>query len=200
MIRASKAALRELGYTEGERTVSVKIRVHKDLRETVDFVRAVEDAGADFITVHGRTRGMASSVPVSLEAMRVVKEVARVPVLGNGDVFEMGDVKEHVRFTGVDGVMAARGILQNPALFGGREACPWEAVERFLGRVVRAPIPFKLVVHHLSEMVGTDHRGGTVGGGVGTLFNKDERKGMMACGNMVELIDFIDGIREVRRL
>jgi tRNA-dihydrouridine synthase 4 len=96
--------------------------------------------------------------------------------------------------------MSARGILQNPALFAGHESCPWEAVEIFLNKVVKAPIPFKLVVHHLSEMVGTDHQGGTVGGGKGTLLTKEERMAMMECGNMIELMDYLDEIREINRL
>jgi tRNA-dihydrouridine synthase 4 len=33
-----------------------------------------------------------------------------------------------------------------------------------------------------------------------TLFSKEERKGMMECGSMVELIDFLDEVREVTRL
>ena len=78
---------------------------------------------------------------------------------------------------------------------GEREGCSWDVVERFMNEVTRRPIPFKLVVHHLSEMVGSDRsqRGST-------LLSKEERKEMMACLSMVELIDFLDGVREVRRL
>lgn len=209
MIRAAKAALAEAGYGE-TKTVSVKIRIHKDIEETVAFVRRVQEAGVDFITVHGRTRSMRSSEMVVLEGIRRVKEVAVVPVLANGDVFGWGDVRVCVQRTGVDGVMAARGMLMNPGLFMEEEecgengdvdgeVCKWEVVERFLNRVVKAPVPLKLVVHHLSEMVGSDRKGGLVGGGVGTLFTKEERMGMMNCGNMLELIDYLDGIREVRR-
>jgi tRNA-dihydrouridine synthase 4 len=44
--------------------------------------------------------------------------------------------------------MSARALLANPALFAGYEACPWEAVELFMNKVVKAPLPFKLVQHH----------------------------------------------------
>jgi tRNA-dihydrouridine synthase 4 len=196
MVTAAKSSLKELGYG-GQKTVSVKIRVHKDLRETVDFLKTVEQAGVDFVTIHGRLRSTPSSKPVDLEAIKTVAGCARVPTISNGDVFSLEDVKKHVEITGVNGVMAARGILENPALFEGR-GCSWEVVECFLNKVVRAPIPFKLVVHHLSEMVGTDHLGGTVGGGPGTLLTKEERMGMMECASMAELIDFLDEIREIR--
>jgi tRNA-dihydrouridine synthase 4 len=194
LIKSAKCALHTLGY-EGGKTVSVKIRIHKDLRETVDFIKTVEDAGVDFITIHGRTRSTPSSHPVNLEAIKLLASHTTVPTLSNGDVFILSDAFSHVKETEVDGVMSARGLLQNPALFRGDEGCPWEAVEVFLEEVVRRPVPFKLVVHHLSEMVGSDRSQSR-----STLLTKEERKEMMACNNMVGLIDFLDGVREVRRL
>ena len=178
----------------------MKIRIHKDLRETVDFVRTVQAAGVDFITIHGRTRSMRSSELVILEGVKLVAEHITVPKLSNGDVFTLADARSHTEITGVDGVMSARGLLENPALFKGFEGCPWEAVEVFMNKVVKAPIPFKLVVHHLSEMVGSDRMTGTVGGGPGTLMTKEERMQLMDCGSMLELMDWLDDVREVRRL
>lgn len=198
MVKSAKEALREAGYAE-TKTVSVKIRIHRDLRETVDFVRALEEAGADFVTVHGRQRRTRSSQPVDLQAIKLVKEHANVPMLANGDVFSLSDAFATARETGVDGVMAARGLLQNPALFQGYEGCPWEAVEVFMNKVAKMPIPFKLVVHHLTEMCGSDRDGGMPGGGAGTLLNKEERMKLVACASMVELVDFLDDIRSVRR-
>ena len=91
--------------------------------------------------------------------------------------------------------MAARGLLQNPALFAGYEQCPWEAVETFMNYVVKAPVPFKLVVHHLSEMVGSDwsQKGNT-------LWNKEERVRLMGCKSLVEVMDFLDGVSELSML
>lgn len=195
MITAAKTAIYDLGYKN--KTVSVKIRIHKDLRETIDFIRTVEKAGVDFITVHGRMRSTPSSRPVDLEAIKLLTEHTTVPTLSNGDVYTLRDAHAHAQATRVDGVMSARGLLQNPALFEGYESCPWEGVEVFMSRVVRAPIPFKLVVHHLSEMCGSDHSQSQAGGG--TLLTKEERRRLMACRSMVELIDFLDGVRGVRR-
>ena len=101
----------------------------------------------------------------------------------------------HLLRAGVDGVMAARGLLENPALFRGDESCPWEAVEVFIRKVVRQPIPFNSVVNHLSEMCGSD--GGQCGK---TLLGKEERRELMGCRSMVELIDYLDSVREIRRL
>jgi tRNA-dihydrouridine synthase 4 len=97
--------------------------------------------------------------------------------------------------------MAARAILSNPALFKGFESCPWEAVEKFMSYVIRAPIPFKLVVHHLGEMCGNGGHGERGGDGVsGALLTKKERAEMVNCRDMLELIDWLDGVKELRRL
>lgn len=169
----------------------------------------------DFITVHGRMRSTRSSEPVNLDAIRIVKEHARVPVIANGDVFSLSDVDRIVHETGVDGVMSARGLLECPGLFaspalsssqttrnGYREEHDsasdnrWEVLELFMNSVIRAPIPFKLVVHHINEMVGSDR---SQSGKATTLFSKEERAGLMDCKSLLEVIDFVDGVREVRR-
>jgi tRNA-dihydrouridine synthase 4 len=193
MVTSAKSALQSLSYTN--KTVSVKIRIHKDLRDTVDFIKAVEEAGVDFITIHGRTRSTPSSKPVDLDAIKLLAEHTTVPTLSNGDVYNLSHAYSDFQQTGVDGVMSARGILQNPALFAGYETCPWEAVEIFMTKVMRAPIPYKLVVHHLSEMIGSDYSMK----GLGTLVTKEQRMEMMSCSSMVDLIDWLDDLRIVRR-
>jgi tRNA-dihydrouridine synthase 4 len=196
IVKEAKRVVREEGY-EGRRTVSVKIRVHRDLRETVDFVKRVEMAGVDFITIHGRTRSTRSSEPVDLEAIKCVAEHCIVPTIANGDVFTLSDAFEKWERAGCNGVMSARGLLENPALFdeSGKGGCTWEVVERFMNKVIRQPIPFKLVVHHLGEMGGSDRsqKGET-------LMTKEERMGLVACRDMLALIDYLDEIRGVRRM
>ncbi len=77
--------------------------VGTSFRETVDFVKTVEAAGVDYITCHGRRRSQKSREPVNLEAIKIVKETATVPVVANGDAFNLDDVQRIVGFTGVDG-------------------------------------------------------------------------------------------------
>ncbi|ESZ91181.1 hypothetical protein SBOR_8432 [Sclerotinia borealis F-4128] len=196
MVKEAKSALQREGY-EGKKTISVKIRIHKDLRETLDFIQTVQSAGADFLTIHGRTRSTPSSHPVSLPAISLLTSHTHIPTLSNGDIFTLSDAQTHVSLTGVNGVMSARGLLENPALFAGYTHTPWEAVEVFLNEVLKKPIPFKLVVHHLSEMCGTDR---TQNGGGNGLLGKEERAKLMACMDMLDVLDFMDGVREVRRL
>jgi tRNA-dihydrouridine synthase 4 len=175
MVRAAKARL------PSAKSVSCKIRIHKDLSQTMRWVKAVEESGVDFITVHGRTRAQRSSTPPDYNAIQKLKESVSVPVLANGDVYSAADVKRIVAETGVDGVMAARGILENPALFAGHDATPKDCVLRFLEHAVRYPIPFPLVLHHFSEMTARIP-------GV----TKKERKQLMDCRDLVDLIDFVE--------
>ncbi|RDL42176.1 FMN-linked oxidoreductase [Venustampulla echinocandica] len=203
MVKAAKNALESQGY-DSQKTISVKIRVHSDLRHTIDFIRTVTDAGASFITIHGRTRSTPSSNPVNLDAIKLLRSHTPLPVLSNGDVFTLSDALRHAEDTGVDGVMAARGLLLNPALFdrsrgagyelGEREGegCTWDVVETFMNKVSREPIPFKLVVHHLGEMCGSD-RGQR---GKGALLNKEERARLVGCNSFLEVMDLLDEVRE----
>ncbi|KAI5815746.1 dihydrouridine synthase [Pyronema omphalodes] len=166
--------------TGKEFCISVKMRIHADLEETKRWVQIVEAAGPDYITVHGRTRNMRSSEPVKLDGVKLVKETASCPVIENGDVFSLEDVDRIVKETGVDGVMAARGLLTNPALFAGFKKTPWGAIERFIAYNMQQPIPFRLAQHHIIEMMEN-------------LIPKKDRSAMYeAAGTMVEMLDYLD--------
>jgi tRNA-dihydrouridine synthase 4 len=143
--------------------VSTKIRIHADLRQTVEFVRQVESAGIDFISVHGRTKSQRSSTPPNLEAIALVKSTVRCPVVANGDVYSLGDVRQIVNATNVDGifltvfnsgVMAARGLLENPAMYAGHDKTPWGCVERYVDYALSYGSNFHIFQHHLVEMTG----------------------------------------------
>ncbi|KAK3827825.1 MAG: hypothetical protein J3Q66DRAFT_276007 [Benniella sp.] len=131
---------------------SIKIRIHKNLRETEEFVKRALSVGVDFITVHGRTRNQKSTVPVNLQGMKLVKEVSTVPVLANGDVFSVEDANAIVEATGVDGTMAARGILENPALFAGYNTTPWECIENYVDLALSYGTNAFIFHHHLMYM------------------------------------------------
>lgn len=89
--------------------------------------------GVGAITVHGRTRKQMYKGYSNHEAIRAVKEVATVPVIGNGDLRCGADARKMIEATGCDGVMLARGALGNPWIY--RE------VERYLedGTIPRPP-------------------------------------------------------------
>nr|XP_055046611.1 B-cell receptor-associated protein 29-like isoform X3 [Misgurnus anguillicaudatus] len=82
--------------------VSIKIRIHKDLRKTVDLCQKVEAAGVSWITVHGRTADERHQ-PVHYDAIKTIKSSLSIPVIANGDIKNMQDVESIRDLTGVDG-------------------------------------------------------------------------------------------------
>jgi len=112
------AIVREMKRAIGETPLSVKIRLGWDDADTFkSFIPLIEDAGADLITMHGRTKSQGYSGVSDWERIRQAKEIARVPFIANGDIHEPTQVNECLEQTGADGVLIARGALGNPWFF-----------------------------------------------------------------------------------
>ena len=84
-----------------------------------EFARALVDAGAAMITVHGRTRAQGFSGSARMEPIAAVRAAlpASIPVIGNGDVKDVDAYRRMKAETGCDGVMIGRGSMGNPWLF-----------------------------------------------------------------------------------
>jgi nifR3 family TIM-barrel protein len=83
-----------------------------------DLARALEDAGAAAIFVHGRTRAQGFSGRVNLEGIRrVVAAVRAIPVIGNGDVTTPEAARHMLEATGCAGVSIGRGAFYDPWIF-----------------------------------------------------------------------------------
>ncbi|KAG7712585.1 hypothetical protein KL930_001029 [Ogataea haglerorum] len=169
-----------------EIVIETKIRVHSDIQETVEFVKLVEAAGVDFITVHGRTKNTRSSEPCDFDKIKTIKETVSVPVIANGDCRSLEDAYRIARDTGCDGVMAARGILNNPAMFAGYERAPWGAIEKFWNLSTAYGLPFRLIQHHLGCML------------VGQI-SKQLQNELNSKSSLLELMDWFDANFELKR-
>lgn len=99
--------------------VTVKMRAGWDSssKNAVEVAKRCEDAGADAITVHGRTREQMYKPPADLEIIRDVKSAVSVPVIGNGDIFDANDAAKMFEETGCDYVMVGRGACGAPWIF-----------------------------------------------------------------------------------
>lgn len=98
--------------------VSVKTRLGwaKD-DEILEFAPKLEQAGADAITVHGRTKKQGYAGQANWEMIGRVKKLLKIPVIANGDINSAEDIKRCLEITNADGVMIGRGALGNPWIF-----------------------------------------------------------------------------------
>ena len=100
--------------------VSVKFRKGWDNNSVnaTDFAKMCEASGAEFITVHGRTRAQGYSGTADWNIIKEVKTAVKIPVVGNGDVTSPQSAAEMIKQTGCDGVMIGRAALGAPWLTG----------------------------------------------------------------------------------
>ncbi|MDE1170011.1 MAG: tRNA dihydrouridine synthase DusB [Verrucomicrobium sp.] len=82
-----------------------------------ELARALEQAGAAALTVHGRTRAQGFEGAVSLPGIAKVVAAVKVPVFGNGDVTTPQSAAAMLRETGCAGLSIGRGAFYNPWIF-----------------------------------------------------------------------------------
>lgn len=97
--------------------VTVKIRAGWDEQHinAAEITQIAERAGAQAITIHGRTRAQAYKGPANWDHIRDCKRAANtILVIGNGDIFDAESAERCFQSTGCDGVLVARGAMGKP--------------------------------------------------------------------------------------
>lgn len=98
--------------------VSVKTRLGWSRPdEILEFAKVVEAAGADLITVHGRTKDQGYSGTADWVTVGRTKNAISIPLLLNGDVTDVESARRALEISQADGVMVGRGALGNPWVF-----------------------------------------------------------------------------------
>jgi nifR3 family TIM-barrel protein len=115
--------------------VTVKIRSGWDetQRDPVTIALRCQDAGAQALALHPRTRTQMYSGEANWEEIARLVAALEIPVIGNGDIRTAQDVLAMRRHTGCAGIMIARGSFGNPWIFG-------QARDLLEGRPLR-PLP-----------------------------------------------------------
>lgn len=99
--------------------LSVKIRLGYTQTKIncVTVAQHVEEAGADAVTVHGRTRAQRYRKSSRWEFIEEVAQAVSIPVIGNGDLLTCWDLERRRGETSVDSFLVARGALIKPWIF-----------------------------------------------------------------------------------
>ena len=99
-----------------EKPVTLKIRKGWDdtCINAVEMAKIAEESGVSAIAIHGRTREQYYSGKADWDIIREVKENVSIPVIGNGDVFEVEDAINMLNKTNCDAIMIGRGSQGNP--------------------------------------------------------------------------------------
>ncbi|WP_296134140.1 tRNA dihydrouridine synthase DusB [uncultured Eubacterium sp.] len=99
--------------------VTVKIRKGWDEESVnaVEMAELAEKAGANAITVHGRTRQQMYSGSVDFDIIAQVKKSVGIPVIANGDIKDEQSAATMLEKTNADAIMIGRGALGNPWVF-----------------------------------------------------------------------------------
>ncbi len=104
--------------------LSVKIRLGYSRNEynCVKVAQRAEEAGADAVGVHGRTRNQRYRLSADWEAIDEVAAAVDIPVIGNGDILTCWDLAGHRKDTRVESFLVARGALIKPWVFAELKA------------------------------------------------------------------------------
>ncbi|MBE9130143.1 tRNA dihydrouridine synthase DusB [Coleofasciculus sp. LEGE 07081] len=99
-------------------TVKTRIGWTDENINILEFAKRMEDAGAQMLTLHARTRAQGYNGSAKWEWIGQVKQILSIPVIANGDIFSVDAAVKCLEQTGADGVMCSRGTLGYPFLVG----------------------------------------------------------------------------------
>lgn len=118
--------------------VTAKMRLgHRDDGLMLDNARAIADAGASELVVHGRTKLHGYRPPAFWDRIARIREAVDIPVVANGEVWTVADARRCLAESGCDAIMLGRGIVADPGLalaLRGAAAPDWSVVKPLLRR------------------------------------------------------------------
>ena len=105
--------------TGGKVPITVKTRAGYDAMDNAVFevLEAVQEAGASALAIHARTRSQMFEGKANWDVIKKLKQKAKIPIIGNGDVKNAEDAYKLFNETGCDGIMIGRGSMGAPWIF-----------------------------------------------------------------------------------
>lgn len=112
--------------------VSAKMRLGvKDRSRMIENAQGIEAAGAQWLTVHARTKDDGYRPPAHWEAIAEIRSRVGVRVIANGEIWTPEDAQRCREVSGCDDLMLGRGAVSRPDLVGrirGADALPWQVM------------------------------------------------------------------------
>ena len=135
-----------------DKPVSVKFRLGYTMDELnfVEYGQKMQNSGAEFITIHARTRSQMYSGKADWKLVKKLKENVDIPVFVNGDIVSIETAVQALEESSADGVAIGRGILGDPTLI--------KRVEHYLKTGEKLPPPLieeriALLKYHIDEEI-----------------------------------------------
>lgn len=125
-------------------TVKFRLGYTAETKNFEEFALLMQDAGADAMTVHCRTRSQMYAGKADWKEISRLKDFIKVPVFANGDVIDVESARRCLEESNADGVAVARGVLGNPELLSQIE-------QYFLTGEKSEPLPFKAKIQMMRE-------------------------------------------------
>lgn len=166
--------------------LSVKVRIGFDEKIPVIIAKACEEAGADFITMHGRTKTGGFSSKVDYESIKEAKKSIKIPLIANGNI-DQNNAKEILQTTNCDALMIGRASIGKPWIF--YEIKNEKSIDNKLKK--------EIILYHFEQML--EHFGEH---GVG-LFRKhlhEYSKGMDGASNFRNDVNFVANSKDMHKL
>ena len=140
--------------------VTVKTRLscyEEEGLDPVNFALRIQEAGAQLLTLHGRTKSQGFAGNANWVAISQVKNALKIPVIANGDVHNANEALQCLAITRADGVMIGRASLGAPWVVGQIDSA-------LQGKAaVRTPNPKERVSLALEQLEGLLERKGDHG-------------------------------------
>lgn len=128
--------------TSNKKMTSVKIRLGFDKKDPINIAKACENAGVDFISMHGRTRKQMYSGSADYEAIALAKQNIKIPLVANGDI-GLHNAKDVFEKTKCDALMIGRASIGKPWIFH-------EIKE---GKAISKQMKNQIIFTHFEEML-----------------------------------------------
>ena len=103
-------------------TVKTRLGWTTETSDPISFGLKIQEAGAQLLTLHGRTREQGFNGSANWHAIRHVKKALSIPVIANGDIYNISDAIKCLKITEADGLMVGRGSMGAPWLVGQIDA------------------------------------------------------------------------------